>query len=304
MEQSNLSADDLLLFIAIAELGSFIGAARYLALPKATVSRRLAHLEDQLRQKLVIRTTRRLILTEFGQDLFEHSQRIAAEVETVRDFVRSREFRPHGRLRVSMPDDYARYRLSRALATFTQQYREIHLELELEARHVDVIGERFDLAIRMGTLENDATLVARQIDELGFGLYASPLYLAMRTFPTTPEDLQYHDTVRLLSSRGTPVPWKLRKGDMVLEAASTGKLSVNSPGVIQQLLLDGAGIGALPDNFVRAEVLHKSLIRILPDWSLTAVPTWAVMPTRRYLPVKTRVFLAHLENFLKQDHGS
>lgn len=189
MEQLQLSVDDLLLFTAIADHGSFIGASRSLFLPKATVSRRLARLEDQLRQKLVIRTTRRLVLTEFGEDLFEHCQRVASEVETVRDFVQSQESRPQGRLRVSMPDDYARYRLSRALATFTQQYREIELELELDARRVDVIGERFDLAIRMGTLEDDSTLVARQIDEQRFSLYASPLYLALRTPPNTPEDL-------------------------------------------------------------------------------------------------------------------
>ncbi len=300
MEQSSLSADDLLLFAAIAEHGSFVGASRYLALPTATVSRRLAHLEDQLRQKLIVRTTRRLVLTEFGQDLFEHSQRVAAEIEAVRDFIQSRESRARGRLRVSMPDDYARYRLSRALATFAQQYREIQLELEVDARRVDIIGERFDLAIRMGTLENDATLVARQIDEQSFGLYASPLYLALRTPPNTPADLHHHDIIRLLSARGAPVPWKFRYGDRELEPVLVDKFCVNSPGVIHQLLLEGAGIGALPDNFAVEEVRHKKLVRLLPDWRLPVVPTWAVMPTRRYLPTKTRVFLTHIEHFLQQ----
>ena len=299
MEQLDLSADDLLLFSAIAESGSFIGASHHLAMPKATVSRRMAHLEHQLQQKLIIRTTRRLILTEFGQGLLEHCQRVGEEVDAVRDFVRSQELRPRGRLRVSLPDDYVRYRLSKAIATFTRQFEDIQLELELDSRRVDLIGERFDLAIRMGKLEDDTTLVARQIDEQRFSLYASPLYLAVRPPPQEPPDLSHHDTVRLLSANGISVPWKLRKGDRIWESASAGKLSVNSPGAIQQLLLDGAGIGALPDRFVTEEIRQNTLVRILPEWSLPIVPTWAVMPMRRYLPAKTRAFLSHLEIFLK-----
>ncbi|MHB1678530.1 MAG: LysR family transcriptional regulator [Sulfuriferula sp.] len=300
MEQLEISADDLLLFTAIAEQGSLVAAARQLAMPKATVSRRLAHLEAQLKQKLLIRTTRRLVLTEFGLTFLDHCQRVAEEVAATRDFVRSQEDQPQGRLRVSMPDDYARYRLSTAIATFTQQYKEIQLELDLSSRRVDLIGERFDLAIRMGTLEDDATLVARKIDEQSFSLYASPIYLALRLAPKTPEDLIDHDTVRLLSARGAPIPWKLGKGKIIWEGVPTSKLSVNSPGVIQQLLLDGAGIGALPDRFVIEDVRRKRLVRVLPEWRLPPVPTWAVMPTRRYLPAKTRVFLFHLEHFLKK----
>jgi DNA-binding transcriptional LysR family regulator len=295
MEQSNFSSDDLLLFAAVAEAGSLVRAAERLGMPKATVSRRLSNLEAGLGQQLMVRTTRRLSLTDFGQAFLEQCQRVAEEVDAANDFARSQERQPRGRLRVSMPGDYAQQQLAGAIATFAEQYPEVQLELDLTSRRVDVIGEQFDLVIRMGELEDDATLVARKIDEQRFGLYASPIYLAVRPAPQAPDDLMAHHCVRLLSARGMPVPWTLTSGKKVWQRVPPGKLTLNSPGVIQQLLLDGAGIGALPDGFAEADVKARRLVRVLQDWRFPSVPAWAVMPTRRYLPAKTRAFLAHIQ---------
>ncbi|MDD2915857.1 MAG: LysR family transcriptional regulator [Gallionella sp.] len=300
MEQKNISADDYILFATIVEQQSLVRAAEHLGMPKATVSRRLTNLEAALAQRLLIRTTRRLTLTEFGQEFLDHCRRVAEEVASTQDFVRSQEAQPRGRLRVSMPGDYARQYFSRAIATFIETYPETQLELDLSSRRVDLIGERFDLAIRMGTLENDATLAARKIDEQSFSLYASPIYLALHPAPQHPDDLQHHAAVRWMSGRGIALPWKLLRGNAVWEGVPPGRITLNSPDVIQQLLLDGAGIGALPDSFVTEDVRLKRLVRVLPEWSLPAVPAWAVMPMRRYLPVKTRVFLAHLERFIER----
>ncbi len=298
MEQTNLSADDLVLFTAIAEQGSLVRAAEQLGMPKATVSRRLVNLETLLGQRLMVRTTRRLALTDFGQELLDHSRRVTEELATVRDFVHSRDAQPRGRLRVSMPGDYARLHFSRAIATFIEAYPEIQLDIDLSSRRVDLIGERYDLAIRMGELDNDATLVARKIDEQQFGLYASPIYLALHAAPKHPDDLARHAAVRLLSANGSAVPWKLMRGKEIWEGVPPGRLTLNSPDMIQQLLLDGAGIGALPDIFVTEEIRRKRLVRVLPKWRLPAIPAWAVMPMRRYLPSKTRAFLEHLDRFM------
>ena len=300
MEQKNISADDYILFAAIVEQESLVRAAEHLGMPKATVSRRLTNLEAALGQRLLLRTTRRLTLTDFGQEFLDHCRRVAEEVAITQDFVRSQDVQPRGRLRVSMPGDYAKQHFSRAIATFIETYPEIQLDLDLSSRRVDLIGERFDLAIRMGALESDSTLVARKIDELGFGLYASPIYLALHSAPQHPDELEHHTAVRLLSARGGAAPWKLIGGKAVWEGVPPGRLTLNSPDMIQQLLLDGAGIGALPDRFVAEDVRHKRLVRILPKWCLPAVPAWAVMPMRRYLPAKTRAFLAHLEQFMKR----
>jgi len=300
MEQNNISADDYILFVAIVEQESMVRAAEHLGMPKATVSRRLTNLEAALGQRLLLRTTRRLTLTEFGQEFLEHCRRVAEEVAATRDFVHSQEERPRGRLRVSMPGEYARQNFARAFATFIETYPEIQLDLDLTSRRVDLIGERFDLAIRMGTLDNDSALAARKIDEQSFGLYASPIYLALHPAPKHPDDLEHHEAVRLMSARGTPVVWKLLRGKSVWEGTPHGRLTLNSMDVIQQLLLDGAGIGALPDRFVAEDVRLKRLVRVLPEWCLPAVPAWAVTPMRRYLPAKTRAFLAHLEQFIEK----
>ena len=277
-----------------------VRAAEHLSIPKTTVSRRLANLEAALGQRLLIRTTRRQTLTDFGQEFLDHCRRVAEEVAAVQDFVRSQEARPHGRLRVSMPGDYARHHFSRAIATFIEAYPEIQLDLDLSSRRVDLIGERYDLAIRMGDLTDDATLVARKIDEQHFALYASPIYLALHPAPGHPDDLAHHAAVRLLSDRGNAVPWHLLDGKTAWEGIPPGRLTLNSPDMIQQLLLDGAGIAALPCSFVIDDLRLGRLVRVLPDWSLPAVPAWAVMPMRRYLPAKTRAFLAHLERFMER----
>ena len=298
MEQANISADDYILFVAIVEQESLVRAAEHLGMPKATVSRPLTNLEAALGQRLLLRSTRRQTLTDFGMEFLEHCRRVAEEVAATRDFVNSQEERPRGRLRVSMPGEYARQHFSHAFATFIETYPEIQLDLDLTSRRVDLIGERFDLAIRMGTLDNDSSLAARKIDEQSIGLYASPIYLALHPAPKHPDDLERHAAVRLMSARGTPIVWKLLGGKSVWEGTPPGRLTLNSMDVIQQLLLDGAGIGALPDRFAAEDVRLKRLVRVLPEWCLPPVPAWAVTPMRRYLPAKTRAFLAHLEQFI------
>lgn len=298
MEQYRISPEDMLLFAAVAEAGSLVRAAERLSMPKATVSRRLSNLEAGLAQQLMVRTTRRLTLTDFGQAFLEQCQRVAEEVEAASDFARSQERQPRGRLRVSMPGDYAQLRLAGAIATFVERYPEVQLDLDLTSRRVDLVGEQFDMVIRMGGLGNDATLVARKIDEQVFGLYASPIYLGLHPAPPEPSELMAHHCVRLMSAHGTAVPWKLMRGEEVWEAQPPGRLTVNSPGVIQQLLLDGVGIGALPQHFAERDVRSGCLVRVLPEWHFPPVPAWAVMPTRRYLPVKTRAFLEHIRSAL------
>jgi DNA-binding transcriptional LysR family regulator len=299
MEQKNISADDMILFASIAEQASLVRAAEQLGMPKATVSRRLGNLEELLGQKLLIRTTRRLSLTEFGLAFLDHCRRVTEEVVTTQDFVRSQDVQPRGSLRVSMPEDYARRTLSRALATFIEAYPEIELELDLSSRLVDLIGERFDLAIRMGELANDSTLVARKLDEQHLALYASPIYLALHPAPRHPDELQRHTSLRMASNLGQPQPWKLLREKDEWVGVPPGRMTLNSISVIQQLLLDGAGIGMLPVPFAEEDVKKNRLVRVLPDWCFPSVTAWAVMPMRRFLPSKTRAFLDHLESALK-----
>lgn len=180
MEQSVASPavdpNDLLIFAHVAELGSFSRAAEKLGLPKSTVSRRLSALEQRLGEKLLLRTTRRQTLTELGLQLLEHARQVAAEVEAVGALSERRQATPSGRLRVSMPSDFGNLLLADSLAAFVAMYPSIQLELDLSPRRVDLLGEGFDVVVRLGKLPEDSLLVARRLADFPAGLYAAPNY--------------------------------------------------------------------------------------------------------------------------------
>src|SRR5574337_916408 len=169
---------DLLLFARVADSGSFSRAAERLGWPKSTLSRRIAALESQLGERLFTRSTRRLAMTDFGRSLVDRARRIGEEVEGVAQLAQQRQAEPAGQLRVSLVADLAQLVLAPAIAAFTARYPRVRLDLDLSARRVDLVGENFDLAVRMGSLQDDATLVARKWLDLGVGLFAAPDYLA------------------------------------------------------------------------------------------------------------------------------
>lgn len=300
MEQSNANIDpnDLLIFAGVAELGSFSRAAERMGLPKSTVSRRLAALEQRLGERLLLRTTRRQSLTEFGQQLLEHARQVASEVEAVTALSERRQATPSGRLRVSMPSDFANLLLADTLAAFIALYPAIQLELDLSPRRVDLLGEGFDVVLRMGNLPDDASLAARCLADFSFGLYAAPDYLAEHGDPLGPDDLVRHDAIRILQGNGEPAAWTLAKGDQHWQGLPPGRVSANAPELLIKLACAGAGIAAAPDYFAAPEVRRGALRRVLPDWCLPSHSAWAVFPERKLMPIKTRVFIDMLQTAL------
>ena len=293
MEQYRV--DDLLIFARVAEAGSFSRAAELLNQPKSSVSRRIAILEEQLGERLMLRTTRRLTLTEYGQALLEHARQIVDEVDAVTALTQQRQTRPSGLLRVSMPGDFASYFLIEMLSEFIGNYPEITLELDLTPRRVDLIGEGFDLAIRMGDLPDDATLSARILSRLPVSLYASPAYLETHGTPSAPDALNGHCALRLLNRGGEPLPWNLYRGEVHQEINPSGHVLANSPELLIRLACAGKGITAVTDYFAAPFLETGQLQVVLPDWHLPPVSCWAVLPGRRLTPAKTRAFLALLE---------
>jgi len=302
MEQSSQSIDpnDLLIFASVAELGSFSRAAERLSLPKSTVSRRLAALEHRLGERLLMRTTRRQSLTEFGLQLLEHARQVVSEVEAVAALSERRQATPSGRLRVSMPSDFASLLLADTLAAFVALYPAIRLDLDLSPRRVDLLGEGFDVALRMGQLPDDASLAARRLAVFSFGLYAAPSYLAEHGDPEHPDDLARHAAVRLLMANGEAASWTLSKETQRWQGTPPGRVSANAPELLIKLACAGAGIAAVPDYFAAAEVRRGTLRRVLPGWCLPSHTAWAVFPERKLMPVKTRVFIDMLQTALAQ----
>ncbi|MDS4026716.1 MAG: LysR substrate-binding domain-containing protein [Candidatus Contendobacter sp.] len=296
MEQ--FQPNDLLIFARVAEAGSFSRAADRLGLPKSTVSRRIALFEEQLGERLMLRTTRRLTLTEFGEYLLEHARQVAVEVDAARALVEHRQAQPSGRLRVSMPSDFANLLLADMLAAFIALHPAVTLELDLSPRRVDLLGENFDIAVRMGALPDDALLVARRIALLPISLYAAPGYLAGRGDPASPDDLAHHEALRLPERGGGAVAWTLVSGQRHWEGVPPGRAMANSPELLIRLACAGAGITAVPDCFAAPSVHRGELRRVLPDWRLPSHPAWAVFPGRRLMPTKTRAFLDMLQTAL------
>ena len=293
MEQ--FEPNDLLIFACIAEAGSFSRAAERLGLPKSTVSRRMTLFEEQLGERLMLRTTRRLMLTEFGEQLLEHARQVVTEVEAVKALAEHRQARPSGRLRVSMPSDFANLLLIDMLAAFIALHPAVALELDLSPRRVDLLGENFDIAVRMGALPDDTLLAARRIAVFPIGLYAAPAYLAEYGDPVSPADLVHHEALRLLERNGEAANWTLINGPQRWEGQPAGRTTANSPELLIRLAGAGAGIAAAPDCFAAPSVRRGELRRVLPAWSLPSHPAWAVFPGRRLMPAKTRAFIDMLE---------
>lgn len=296
----SLDANDLILFAHVVDAGSFSRAAERAGLPKSTLSRRITQLENTLGERLLARTTRRLTVSEFGERILEHARRLQEETLAASALAAHRQGMPRGLLRVSMPPDFVELDLTQVLLQFASTYPEVRLELDLSSRRVDLLAERFDLAIRAATrLPDDATLVARKLCDMQMGLYASPAYLSRYGMPAQPDEmLSRHVGLRLIAGSGEAMPWRLSNGTAQWEGMPEGPLAVNSISLQRDLALHGLGIVGLSDRFVRQFLEQGQLKRVLPDWQLPAATLWCVTPGRRLLPTRTRVFIEMLRSVL------
>jgi DNA-binding transcriptional LysR family regulator len=295
--------NDLLLFARVVEAGSFSRAAERLGLPKSTVSRRVSELERRLGERLLQRSTRKLSVTEFGISVLDHARQVVEEVDGAMALALHRQAKPSGKLRISMPGDFANMRLSAMMTKFVQDHPAISLQVDVSPRRVDLIGESFDLAIRMGELPDDTQLAARRLAEMSIGLYAAPSYLDTHGDPASPQALEGMSALMILSRSGDPAPWTLTRGQGAAVERWSGvpaqRTVANSPDLLIRMARLGAGITAVQDHFATTYVQRGELRRVLPDWHLPPVACSAVFPGRRLMPAKTRVFLDTLAAALR-----
>ena len=299
MTTLKLYANDLILFAHIADSGSFTRASDLTGVPKSTLSRRLTDLENEFGERLMQRSTRRLVLTEFGERMLEHARQLMDESDAASALAMHRQATPHGTLRVSLPPEFQELSLVRVVSEFARRYPEVRMELDLSARRVDIVAERFDVAVRAATqLPDDSSLVARQVITLYSGLYASPDYLKRYGRPKEPSDLLDHTGLVLVVSGGDHQRWQLSRGDERWEGLPLQTLSANSMGLQQALSAQGLGIVGLSERFAASFVAQGAIERILPDWRLPPTTVWCVTPGRRLLPQRTLVFIELLRTIL------
>lgn len=293
-QYAGIEPNDLWLFAKVADCGSFSRAAASAGLPKSSLSRRIALLEQRLGERLLQRTTRKLTLTELGERLLEHGRQIGAETSAAAAWAAHRQITPSGWLRLSVPGDFAALALAPLLAEFGERYPEVVLALDLSPRRVDLIAEGYDLAIRVGELADDATLAARRLDRFEFGLYAAPSYLARVGAPDHPRQLAGHSALYLVPANQEIAPWQLRRGEETWTGLPPAAVTANSPELLVKLARLGRGIVAAPQAYGDASVRSGELLSLLADWQFPGVDVWAVFPGRKLMPTKVRVFLDFL----------
>src|SRR5260221_9107747 len=194
-------------FVRVVEQQSFTSAAKALGLPKSSVSRRVTELEEQLGVQLLHRTTRKLALTEAGRSYFEQAERALTELQAAAESASGMDTEARGIVRVTAPIDIGVMGLADVVSEFVREYPEIHVELSLSSKMVDLVEEGFDIGIRAGK-SHDASLVARRLGTAALGLYASPDYPKQHGRPRTVEDLARHDCVLFRGKHGKAL-WRL-----------------------------------------------------------------------------------------------
>jgi DNA-binding transcriptional LysR family regulator len=200
-----------------------------------------------------------------------------------------------------MPPNFEEWIAAPLFLQFASNYPNVKLELDLSPRRVDVIGEQYDLALRVADrLPDDASLVARKIVALTSALFASPAYLQRFGTPTSPAELLNHTALQLLTSSGEAQRWRLTRKDETWDGLPPGPLAANSVALLRDLATHGLGIVGLSTRIAASAVADGLLLPVLPDWQLPTTTVWAVMPSRRLIPARTRVFLEALQHVLQR----
>lgn len=284
---------DMSAFVRVVETRTFTAAAERLGWSKSVVSRRLSDLEQRLGVRLLNRSTRRLSLTEAGQAYYDRCVRILADIEETEDAVASLHTEPRGLLRVNAPMTFGTLHLAPAIAAFMERFPEVDVELVLNDRFVDLIDEGYDLALRIGTLQ-DSALVARKLAPCRHVVCAAPSYLARQGTPGVPTDLTQHQCL-LYTNSASPDLWRfLGRDGTEMSVRVKGRLRVNNGDVLRDSAIAGLGIALLPSFIVADALAEHRLQAVLCGHRLRDMTLHAVFPHNRYLSTKVRAFIDFL----------
>jgi DNA-binding transcriptional LysR family regulator len=287
--------NDIRLFAEVVRRGAVTRGAAALAMPAATVSRRLSALEREVGARLIERSARRFELTDTGRVYYAAATRVLEDVELASAEVSGLAGKPAGQLRVAAPSDFAIAFLAGPITSFTALYPDISVSLDLSPRRVDLVDEGFDLAVRMGELK-DSRLVSRKLTTLSRSLYASPQYLADSGTPQTPEGIQRCRVVTLEAYGGYSELslQRVNRSSVKRAIPVEGHITVNSMTMLRQLLTAGAGIALVPDRLMLEELKAGRAVRVLEDWQAPPVDAHLLFRSRALLPQRVRLFIEHV----------
>lgn len=286
-----MNLDHLQLFAKVVQSGSFTGAADALQTQKSYVSRVIAQLEAELGVKLLERTTRSIALTEVGREVYERAVGILGAVDDTRRVAQQARGEPRGQLRLTCGVEFGLLAVGGWIDEYLARHSEVSIEAEYTSRVLDLVHEGFDLAIRVGEVQ-ESRLVARRLGQLEYGLFATPDYLQRHGLPAEPAELREHALI-MFSPGGRRTAWELSLAPArdVQRITGQARLRVNNSFAVRDAVLRGLGIGQLPLLVAAQPGIGEKLMRVLPDWCGEPVPVHAVYPSNRYLSPKVRAFI-------------
>ncbi|MEM6051979.1 LysR family transcriptional regulator [Erwinia sp. P7711] len=292
-----MQIEDLKIYLAVIHAGSFTAAADLLMLSKQYVSRRMAALEASLGARLLIRNTRKLTVTDSGKVFALHAQRIMDDIREAEQAVSEQRPELHGTFRLSLPMSFGMNPLSPLIAEFLTLHPALRFHVELADRYVDVIGEGFDMAMRIGSLA-DSTLIARHLGDLSRVICASPDYLQRVGIPQLPEDLLHHACLRF--GREGQYGWELNVAGRGKVMAVQGPMLSNNGEVLLDAAKAGLGLVLLPRFIVGRALERGELVTVLEPFHPASLPLSAVYPQHRQRSEIIQALLAFLQGKLSE----
>jgi DNA-binding transcriptional LysR family regulator len=279
-------------FVAVAEAMSFTGAGKQLGISTAQVSRQISALEARLAVKLFYRTTRRVSITESGQTYYSHCKQLLDGLVEAERALSDLNRVPRGRLKLTAPVTYGESRVAPLINDFVARYPELDVNLTLTNQILDLVADRYDLAIRLGTLK-DSTMMARQLATRSHHACASPDYLAAHGEPLTLTELGQHNCLL-----GTLDYWRFQNDGKSHHIRVAGNIQYNSGWALVDAALKGIGIVQLPDYYVDEHLVSGQLVPLLTAFRAPDDGIWAIYPHNRQLSPKVRLLIDHLHNGL------
>ena len=285
-------------FTTVVELGSFSAASNKLGINKSAVSKKISALETQLGVKLIQRTTRKLSLTEAGEQYYSYIQQAHTLIQDAEDAVTSLQGCAKGHLKISMPMVFGQMHIVPLLAEFLAQYPDIKLTIAMDDQHVDVVKAGLDMVIRIGAL-TDSSLIAKKLAPCHSVLCASPAYFKRCGTPQTLSELKQHNCL-FYSYFKAGTEWTFNGPNGTERIKPTGNVQINNSEALTQLMLDGVGIAQMPLFLVEDKLANGELVPCLDAYQLPEHGIYALYPQRQFMPEKLKVFLDYLSQKITQ----
>ncbi len=283
---------ELSAFVAVAEHRNFTKAAAQLGIAPPTLSQTIRSFEERLGVRLLNRTTRSVALTEAGERLLSDAQPVLDGIDKAIDAVNAFRDKPSGAVRLSMHRAVAESLVGPLLPQFLAKFPEIKLEIATDDTQTDIVSGRFDAGIRIGERIAKDMVAVRLLDEFRVMAVASPTYLAHKPRPATPEDLHAHNCVRLrFDWDGSIMEWIFENGSRRLEVAVEGSLIMSDMDLLVRAVLDGIGVGYIPELLVSSHIAGGLLVPLLGKWCRPVSGVFLYYPSRRQMPGPLRAFV-------------